>query len=101
MSDEVIGTHFIDLSAISNDGANGKLSLICYLFNITKCHAYFVFSVQYCTGKVLDAFLLVFSGMHAQNEIWNTRNEIVTHEKQKCMHERHLKHILCSTVLTV
>ena len=24
VSDEVIGTHFIDLSAISNDGANGK-----------------------------------------------------------------------------
>jgi hypothetical protein len=24
VSDEVIGSHFIDLSAISNDGANGK-----------------------------------------------------------------------------
>ena len=30
VSDEVIGTHFIDLSRISNDGANG---MQCYIYN--------------------------------------------------------------------
>jgi len=30
VSDEVIGTHFIDLSRISNDGANG---MRCYTYN--------------------------------------------------------------------
>lgn len=34
VSDEVIGTHFIDLSTISNDGANGKfvISTFCVCF---------------------------------------------------------------------
>ena len=37
MSDEVIGTHFIDLSRISNDGANGMLLNIISVHLASLC----------------------------------------------------------------
>ena len=45
VSDEVIGTHFIDLSRISNDGANGmnKLLAVVPLISITLSYVEFIF----------------------------------------------------------
>ena len=45
MSDEVIGTHFIDLSRISNDGANGML------LNIINVHLASLCVFAYVVGQ--------------------------------------------------
>ena len=37
VSDEVIGTHFIDLSRISNDGANGMNELLAAISFYATC----------------------------------------------------------------
>lgn len=48
VSDEVIGTHFIDLSRISNDGANGMNELLAAISFYATCCVVLIYILCLC-----------------------------------------------------
>ena len=61
VSDEVIGTHFIDLSRISNDGANGMNELLVAIsFYVSCCVVLIYINMCLCNWtKASEKFFFV------------------------------------------
>lgn len=71
VSDEVIGTHFIDLSRISNDGANGMNELLVAILFYVSCCVVLIYICVCVTGqRHQKSFFLYLTQWYLCN-IWN------------------------------